>query len=300
MIDFIIYALVSTAIFAIVALSLNFQVGITGLSNFGQAMFFGIGAFTSALVTINGLPFIVGIALGMALSAFFALIVALPTIHLREDYWAIVSIAAAETLRLFINNEKWLAGGPFGLSGIPQPLAALFGKNYQWFFLAMSLTFLLLVYVALEIWIRSPFGRVLRAIRESETMVAALGKDVFRYKLIVLMISGAIAALGGSLYAHYLTFISPDNFVPSLTFMIWSMVIIGGSGNNLGVMLGTLVITVFNISTRFIKDWLMMPTELLAALRMLVIGLLIVFFVLLRPQGLIPEVRQKFQTRRSK
>jgi len=292
MVEFIIYTLIMTAIFAIVALSLNLQAGITGLSNFGQAIFFAIGAYTSALITLNGLPFLLGLFLGMVLSALFALLIALPTPGLRDDYWAIVSIAAAETLRLFINNERWLAEGPFGLRGIPRPLEALFGTGYNWFYLVLSLVCLAIVFIAFELLIQSPFGRKLRAIRESEAMITALGRSVFRYKIVTLMISGAVAGLAGSLYGPYLTFISPEHFAPVVTFMIWSMVIVGGSGNNLGVILGAFVITLFNLSTRFVKDWLLLPTDLLAALRTLSIGLLIVVFVLLRPQGLIPEKRR--------
>lgn len=292
MFAFLIYFLVMTGVFAIVALSLNFQVGITGLSNFGQAAFFAIGAYASALMYMAGIPFVVGVLVGMVLAALFALIIALPSSELRADYWAIVSIAAAESLRLFINNEKWLAEGPFGLRGIPRPLASLFGDNYSLFYLVFVLACLAAIYFLLERLTESPFGRVLRGLRETEDLMEALGKHVFRFKAMAMMIGGMVAAVAGSLYAHYITFISPEHFAPTLTFLIWTMMIVGGQGNALGVVVGSLVITLLNTSTRFIKDLVLLPTDLVAALRMLVIGALTIFFVVVRPQGILPERRR--------
>jgi branched-chain amino acid transport system permease protein len=289
---FLLHFLVMTGIFAIVALSLNFEVGITGLSNFGQAAFMLVGAYTSALMYMAGIPFIIGLIAGMLVSALFALIIALPSQNLRADYWAIVSIAAAESLRLFVNNEKWLAEGPFGLRGIPRPLFSLFGDNYTLFYLFFVLIVLGLVYFVLERLNGSPFGRVLRGLRETEDLMEALGKNVFRFKALAMIVGGMVAALGGSLYAHYITFISPDHFAPAVTFLIWTMMIVGGSGNAKGVLLGALVITLLNTSTRFVKDFLYLPTSLVAALRTLSIGLLTIVFVVARPQGILPEKKR--------
>lgn len=280
---------IMSGIFAIVTLSLNFQVGITRLANFGQAAFFAIGAYASALLMMAGFPFIVGVLAGMVFSALFAFIIALPSGELKADYWAIVSIAAAESLRLFINNEKWLAEGPFGLRGIPRPLAGLFGDYYTTFYLVLVLVCLALVYFLFEALTNSPFGRVLRGIREADLLMSAMGKDVVRFKTIAMIIGGAIGSLAGSLYAHYITFISPEHFAPTVTFLIWTMMIVGGQGNAMGSVVGALVITLLNSSTRFVKDFLFLPTDLVAALRTLLIGLLTIFFVVVRPQGLIPE-----------
>ena len=278
-----------TGIFAIVALSLNFQVGLTGLSNFGQAAFMMVGAYTSAMMYMAGVPFVFGVLAGMVISSIFALIIALPSHNLRADYWAIVSIAAAESLRLFVNNEKWLAEGPFGIRGIPRPLSSLFGDSYTLFYLALVAACLAVVYLALERLNRSPFGRVLRGLREAEDLMEALGKDVFRFKAVAMIIGGLVAALGGSLYAHYITFISPATFAPDVTFLIWTMMIVGGSGNAKGVLVGSLMITLLNTSTRLLKDYLYLPTSLVAALRTLSIGVLTIGFVVARPQGILPE-----------
>jgi len=288
---FLIHFLVMTGIFAIVALSLNFQVGLTGLSNFGQAAFMLIGAYTSAMMYMAGVPFVFGVLAGMVVSSIFALIIALPSHNLRADYWAIVSIAAAESLRLFVNNEKWLAEGPFGIRGIPRPLSSLFGDSYTLFYLVFVVVCLAAVYFALERLNRSPFGRVLRGLREAEDLMEALGKDVFRFKALAMIVGGLVAALGGSLYAHYITFISPETFAPDVTFLIWTMMIVGGSGNAKGVLLGALVITLLNTSTRLLKDYLYLPSSLVAALRTLSIGVLTIGFVVARPQGILPERR---------
>lgn len=289
MLAFLIHFLVMTGIFAIVALSLNFQVGLTGLSNFGQAAFMLIGAYTSAMMYMAGVPFVFGVLAGMVVSSIFALIIALPSHNLRADYWAIVSIAAAESLRLFVNNEKWLAEGPFGIRGIPRPLSSLFGDSYTLFYLMFVVVCLAAVYFALERLNRSPFGRVLRGLREAEDLMEALGKDVFRFKALAMIVGGLVAALGGSLYAHYITFISPETFAPDVTFLIWTMMIVGGSGNAKGVLLGALVITLLNTSTRLLKDYLYLPSSLVAALRTLSIGVLTIGFVVARPQGILPE-----------
>lgn len=295
MFAFLIHFLIMTGIFALVALSLNFEVGITGLSNFGQAAFMMIGAYASALMYMAGMPFILGILVGMVFAALFALIIALPSSELREDYWAIVSIAAAESLRLFINNEKWLAEGPFGLRGIPRPLSSAFGEAYNVFYLVIVLACLALAYFVLERLTASPFGRVLRGLRETEDLMEAFGKHVFRFKAWAMIIGGMVAALGGGLYAHYYTFISPEHFAPAVTFLIWTMMIVGGSGNIKGVLLGALVVTLLNTSTRFVKDLVYLPTDLVAALRTLVIGGLTIFFVVVRPEGLIPEQKRIVQ-----
>lgn len=293
MVAFLIHVAIMAGIFAILSLSLNFQFGITGLMNFGHAMFFGIGAYASALLTLQGLPALLGVTVGMLLAALFAVLISLPTSGLKADYWAIATIAAAESLRLFINNEKWLAEGPFGLRGIPRPLSFLFGDHYTYFYVTVVLICLILSYFILERLTRSPFGRVLRAIREGEEPVQAMGRDVFRFKMAAMVIGALFASLAGSLYAHYITFISPEDFTPIQTFLVWTMVVIGGRGNNLGVIVGAFAVETLYTSTRFLKDQVNISATLLASLRTLTIGALLVLFMLFRPEGAIPEAGRK-------
>jgi branched-chain amino acid transport system permease protein len=144
--------------------------------------------------------------------------------------------------------------------------------------------------ILLERVVRSPFGRVLRAIREDEDAAAALGKDVVGFKVRSLVLGAAIAGLAGSFYAHYMNYVVPDQFLPLVTFYVWIAVILGGSGNNLGALLGTGILMVFLEGTRFLKDWGIPLDEVrLAALRFVVVGLALVLLVLFRPQGLLGE-----------
>jgi ABC-type branched-subunit amino acid transport system permease subunit len=297
--------LVYINIFAILALSLNIEAGQTRLMNFGKVAFFAIGAYTSALLTMAGAPFLVGLGAGMALAGLMGFLLSVPALKLREDFLAIASIAFGEIIRLILLNERWLTKGPIGLRGIPQPLRAeegvsgtlkgilvdgLFGGDYQVFYLVLSSAALVGVYLFMRRIIASPYGRVLKAIREDELVALTLGKDTFRFKAQALVIGSAVAGLAGSLFAHYITFIAPDNFMPTVTFAVWTMMVMGGMGNLGGVVLGAALIQVFERSTRFIKDFVDLPVDPVN-FRMVVLGLLLILFIMYRPSGIIPEKR---------
>jgi len=296
--NFLIHVMIMAGIYSILALSLNFQVGFIGLMNFGHVAFFAVGAYTSALLTLAGYPFLLGLFSAMLLAGLFGFIISLPTSGLKEDYWAIVTIAAGEILRLFLLNEQWLAEGPFGLRGIPRPLASLFSENYSLFYLVLVLLFVAFTYFILEVLIRSPFGRVLKMIREEEALASSMGKEVYLFKIRGMVIGAIFAGLAGSLYAHYMTFISPDHFMPIETFLIWVMIVIGGRGNNIGAIIGAVTIESLYVSTRFLKDYVGIPSDLLASLRMFMIGFLLVIFVLYKPEGLVGEKRRSYKMRK--
>lgn len=291
-VNFFIHVIIMVGIYSILSLSLNFQVGISGLMNFGHVAYFAIGAYTSALLTMAGCPFLLGLFSGMALAGLFGFIISLPTASLKADYWAIVTIAAGEIIRLFFLNEQWLAEGPFGLRGIPRPLASLFPENYPIFYLLMAMFFMAFTYFIMEVLIRSPFGRALKMIREEEALASSMGKEVHLFKIHGMVIGAIFAGLAGSLYAHYMTFISPDHFMPIETFLIWVMIVIGGRGNNIGAIIGALTIESLYISTRFLKDYIGIPADILASLRMFMIGFLLVIFILYKPEGLVSEKRR--------
>src|SRR4030065_1862710 len=233
--DYFLDTMIYIGIYAILAISLNVEAGYTRLMNFGKVAFFAIGAYTSALLSIAGAPFIVGLIAGIFLCALFGFLVALPALRLRADYLAIVTLSFGEILRLFFLNEQWLTNGPMGIRGIPQPLYFVFEDNYLFFYAALVFLFLIICYFFSEKIINSPFGITLKAIRDDEDAVSAFGRDPFQFKVKVFMISSAMAGTSGTLFAHYIAFISPDMFFPSLTFSIWTMMVIGGSANNLGV-----------------------------------------------------------------
>ncbi len=245
--------LILVLIYGVFAIGLNVHWGYTGIFNFGVAGFFAVGAYTFAIITkepasggyityIGGLslPYPVGLIGAGVACAILAFIIGIPTLRLREDYLAIASIGVAETLRRVFVNEMWLVNGTRGMIGIPQPLHGLVDTaDYKYVYLAIAAFILLLVYLAVERGIRSPWGRVLRAIREDETTAAASGKNIFAFKMQAFMLGAFIMGIGGAMYASYVRAITPDTFVPMFgTFLIWVMLIVGGSGNNKGAILG--------------------------------------------------------------
>ena len=302
--SFILDTLIYAGIFGILGISLNLEAGFTRLTNFGKVAFFAIGAYTTALLTLNGAPYIIGLIASVTLAAFAGFLISLPTLRLRADYFAIVTVTSGEILRVFLSSEEWLTQGFLGLAGIPRPLSNLFGENYLLFFTLLVFLYLFFCYLISRRIIYSPFGRVLKAIREDEIAAQSLGKDVFSFKAKSLIIGSGMAGMAGNLFAHHLTFISPDMFLPGVTFSIWVIVVIGGMGNIAGPILGALLIETFERGMSFIKDYIIMPIEPLN-FRIIVIGLLLIFFVLYRPDGILSEKKlemsmEKLQRKRGK
>ena len=293
---FLIYLLTMIGIYSLLAMSLNFQVGFTGLINFGQVAFFCIGAYASSLLVIKaGAPLILGFLGGMALSGLFGYVISIPTKSLKADYWAIATLAGGEVVRLIALNEGWLTEGPFGVMSISQPLRWLFSKDtYPLFYLFLVVACMAVVYFVLSLLTNSPFGRNLKAIRDEEDLCLSLGKNTRKLKLQAMVVAGMVAGLGGALFAHYITYISPENFKPIETFLMWAMIIVGGRGNHLGAILGAVVIQLFNVSTRFIGGYVPLGSDSMAALRMVIIGVLIVLFLLYTPEGLIKEKKRVY------
>jgi len=332
--SYLVSFVIMASIYAVLTLGLNVQWGYTGLFNIGIAAFFAVGAFTSALFTTAppsgalaafsqqlfgfGAPFLVGLIAAGIVSGLLALLIAGPTLRLREDYLAIATIGIAEVTRLVFQNERWLANGPQPMRGIPQPLhclvenpvcswlpgpiAGLFegftARDYTFVYLFIASLVVLVVYIVLERAIRSPWGRVLRAIREEESSVAMSGKNVAAFRMQSFILGAIIMGMGGSLYAHYMVSIDYSHFDPLYaTFLVWVMLMLGGSGNNRGAILGAFLIWGVWTGTTFIID---LARPALAAissdlpargpyLRYLLVGLLLLLILLYRPKGVIPE-----------
>jgi branched-chain amino acid transport system permease protein len=300
------------SIYAIFSMALNVHWGYTGLLNFGIAGFFAVGAYTSALFTAKmptgalaiyvkqafgfNLPFLAGVLIGAVVSALIAVLIGLLTLRLSEGYLAISTIGIAETIRIFFNNERWLANGAQGLIGVKRPLGDVVPPQYYNFvYLAIVVAFLLLIYFALERGIRSPWGRVLRAIREDEVMSRADGKNVFAFKLQSLALGAFIMGIGGGLYAHYSAAIQPGVFEPLFgTFIIWTMLTVGGTGNNRGAILGSFIVwAIWSWSSLVISRVVPASFQTRAPyLRYVLIGVLLVVFTVTRPKGIIGEERQ--------
>ena len=198
--------------------------------------------------------FFLGIATAAAVCGLIALVIGYITLRLRDDYLAIATLGVAETVRLFFLNEKWVANGSKGLYRIPEYLGDLVSpENYDYLYLAVVSVALAILYLAVQRAVRSPWGRVLRAIREDEVAAQASGKDVFAFKLQAFILGAVIMGIGGALFAHHVRFLSPSTFDPLLaTFVIWAMLMLGGSGNNRGAVLGAFVVWGIWTGTQFL------------------------------------------------
>jgi branched-chain amino acid transport system permease protein len=275
---------------ALLALSLNVQWGLTGLVNLGVVAFFAIGAYTAGLLAVASVALPVAWAAALLASAIAGAALALAALRLREDYLAIVTLGGAEVLRLFLLNESWLTRGANGVTGIPRPLHAWFPGHYDLFYLGMVVLAVGLVYWALEHVRRSPFGRVLRAIREDETVATVAGKAIVRFKVQAFVIGAAVAGLAGIFFGHYLAYVEPNMFQPQETLFVWLALILGGSGNNRGAILGAVLLLGLLEGSRFAKDLIPFLTGVrLAAAQQMLVGLLLVVLMIRRPEGLLPE-----------
>lgn len=303
MIEYLAYLSIMTGIYGILSLSLHLQYGLTGLANFGHVAFFCLGAYTSTiLVVLVEAPFILALCGGMVVAGLFGLLISLPTANLKEDYWAIVTLAAAEIIRLFFLNEDWIFGkgpyhgGAFGIGGIPRPLQSLFSATaYPFFYLCIVIFFVILTYFVVSLLTNSPFGRVLKAMREGDDLPLAMGKNVSKFRMKAMAMGGAMGGLAGSLVVHFWSFIDPYQFMPIETFVVWAMVVVGGKGNHVGALVGAVIIQFFYSSTQFLKDYIPIDAQVLASLRMVVIGILIVLVMLFMKEGLIKEKKRVYQ-----
>jgi len=275
---------------ALLTLGLNVQWGLTGLVNLGAIAFFAVGAYTSALLAVGGTPLLLAWPAGVGVAAAAAAALAMVALRLREDYLAIVTLGFGEVLRLFLLNEAWLTRGANGVTAIPRPMHTRFAAHYDVFYLLVVLAAVALVYALLERVRRSPFGRVLRAIREDETVAAVAGKPVFRFKVQAFALGAAVAGLAGVLFAHYLAYIEPNMFLPQESLFVWLALILGGSGNNRGALVGSIVLLGLLEGSRFAKDVIPFLTGVrLAAAQQMLVGVVLVVLMIRRPEGLLPE-----------
>ena len=427
MVGYLVSLIVFTAVYALFSLGLNLHWGFTGLINFGHAAFLALGAYTTVLLSLNGVPMSWAVLAGGAVAALLGLLIGFSTLRLREDYLAIVTIGVSEVVRLVALNEEWLTRGSFGVQGYSLPLAsltrptiltrwgmiavitaiaglalrslwqwarrqtkrvdpALLAKNslvlgayssslalilvgigiifqglkvskvlpaglqgvlliaslaaviwlYQWVArrtlpklpaweagavllstIALSLfggclyvvsalalynysenparnglMFLAVITLAVTFWalerlVRSPWGRVLKAIREDEQVAKALGKNVFSYKLQSFMLGGFIAGIAGAFLAWQLSTIYPRSFETDLTFNAWTIVVLGGAGSNGGTLLGAAIFWGYTTLTRSLDQFVPLGADQIGALRIMLIGLLLILLMLWRPQGIL-------------
>lgn len=288
--------------YGVAVLGLNLQWGAAGLFNVGVAGFIAVGAYAAAWITaapVAGhwggfqLPIVLGWLGAMAASALAAVVVGAITLRLRADYLAITTFGAAVTLELVALNAQRLTGGPFGFAFIPKPFEALAGRPLAFGAanLALVAAVTALAFWALERLTGSPWGRVLRALREDEAAAASLGKAPDMFRLQAFVIGAALMGLCGAMQAQFFGFIAPDNYLPVLTFQVWVMLVVGGSGNNRGALLGAVAMwALWTFSGTALGALLPSAWQARgAALRVVAIGVVLAVVLLLRPRGLIGE-----------
>jgi branched-chain amino acid transport system permease protein len=299
---YLVFFLVVALYYALVCLGLNLQWGVTGLFNVGVAGFVCVGAYTSALLTGPdapehwgglGWPVALGWVGAAALAGLSALLVGAVTLRLRHDYLAISTFGIAVTIQLVALNFARLTNGPFGIAQIPRPFAGWVrtpvGRNVL--YLALVATVVTVAYIGLERLVRSPWGRVLRGLREDEAAAAALGKSPTRYRLEAFVLGAMVMGLAGAIYAHFVGFIAPEDFLPILTFQVWTMLVVGGSGSNRGALVGgVLVWGLWSASGAVVAALLPQAMQARgAALQVVLIGVVLAAVLLRRPRGLLGE-----------
>lgn len=288
-------------VYALLALSLNLSWGLTGMINFGLSGFFAIGAYTTAIATKSGgMPIPLGIALAALLAAGSGVGLSLLTQRMRGDYLAIVTLGFAEFIRLVASNETWATGGTDGISNIPGPWrGSLTADAFAWLSFGLVTVAVLLVFLALERIRRMPLGRALRAIRDDEVVAAVAAKPVALVKAKVFALVGAITGLGGALYAHYTSYIAPDLIRPLLTIYIFLALTVGGTGNNVGALLGGYLVLALLEGARFAGQLFPgLDGARLGAIREVFLGVLLIIAIRVRPQGLLPEPLSRAATLR--
>lgn len=289
MFDFLIHVTIMACLYGLLALSLNFQAGLGGLMNFGQIALFGCGTYGAALAFSNGFGFPVGVALALTMSTVVAIIFARLGRNLEADYWGIATLAVAEVLRMLALNESWLTGGAQGIAGMPALFPWLTGRTRQYAILALCVVILIAAVWACRKITSGRYGLALKLMREEPQLALSLGYDTKRLKRQCMIIGGAIAAISGVLFAHYMSFVGPEQLMGAETFIIWAMIIIGGLGNHFGAVAGAFLLQFLFAFVPFVKDMLGLPSEYVAAIRLLIVGAGLLAFLMWRPKGLIPE-----------
>jgi branched-chain amino acid transport system permease protein len=280
-------------IYMLLTVGLNLQYGYTGLINFGVVAFFAIGAYTSALLTLHGWWLMPAFVAAMVLGGIVAYPIGLLSLRLSDEYLAVVTLGFSEVVRIVIQQEEWLTKGVQGLPGIRRMFSFMGVGGYADVAILAVLAACNVAAIGLMLHlVRSPYGRLIQAIRDDEVAVEALGKDPRRLKVQVFMLGGAMAGVAGAFYAHFITYLSPDQFLPLVTFYVWIAMIIGGTGRTTGAVAGSLLLLVFLEGSRFARDFVPGVSEVqMASVRLALVGLALILFTLYRPQGIMGSRR---------
>jgi branched-chain amino acid transport system permease protein len=295
MITYLVFILAVAAIYALLAQSLVLVWGQTGMVNLGLVGFFAIGAYVSAILTKHtSVPVPLGIAAGMVAGGLVGLAVSLSTLRLRDDYLAIVTLGFAEVVRIVASNETWLTGGTDGISGIPSLFAREQGLGFHFRFMLAATGLCIICGVVIARLSASPWGRVLRAIRDDQVVAAVAGKSVVRFKAQAFMLGTSVAGLAGALYGSYISFIAPDLFFPLITIYVFLAATAGGNTRALGATVGAYTLVGWLELSRFLGEVIPGITAVQSAsLREMTVGIALVLVLRFAPNGLFREYNQK-------
>lgn len=304
------------AFYALLAIGLNVHYGYTGLLNFGQVGFMLVGAYGVGIsVAVYGLPLWVGVLIGMSAAVLLALILGAPTLRLRADYFAITTIAVAEVLRLLVRSSPFtpFTGGPFGLQSVANDFYAVnplsrgltlgpfrYPPAVTWSLL-VTWGLVILATIVVALLMRSPWGRVVRSIREDEDAARSLGKNVFAYKMQSLVLGGVIGGLGGVMYAIAGSTVNADVFRPQVTFYAYAILILGGAASRLGPIVGAVLFwflfsgvqaLVRQAQSADLLPGVLSGASVVGASALVLTGLGLMLLVIFRPQGIFGNKRE--------
>jgi branched-chain amino acid transport system permease protein len=304
-------------------LGLNLQFGVAGIINFAYIVFVSVGAYTAAVLTLGpdhpdgyqhyvfgaSWPFPLPLVAAGATAGLLSLVVGVISLRrLRSDYQAMVMLVLSLMATLVAANATGLVNGPAGLSAVPQPLAdqlGLSGVEYDWAYVAWAGFLALLTFLVVRGITNSPLGRTLRAMRDNDRAAAALGKNITALRLVIFVVGGVIAGISGGVFVQFITAWSPGSWLYPETFVFLAAILVGGTANNWGAVLGALLVPVgFLEATRYLPQeynlfglHFVLFSGLVEALQWIAVGLLILLFLWFRPQGLLPERPGRFKAR---
>lgn len=282
--EYLIHLCIIIAIYSILSTSLNLMAGYCGLLSLAQAAFYGVGAYSAALMWYYfGTNILQNIGIGILISVLLSIIIAYPSLKVHEDYFSITTFGFQMIVLSILKNWVGLTKGPFGVSNIPMP--SIFSYSLQ---SSMEMMFLVMVILILVIFVvnrlvQSLFGLTLKSIREDEIFTLAAGKNVTTYKILTFAIGGSIASIAGVLYAHYTSFIDPSTFTINESIFILSIIVVGGMGSIRGPVVGSIILVLLPEFLRFFA----FPIETEAYVRQIIYGAMLVLFMMFWPKGII-------------
>ena len=287
---YIAHYLVMVGIYTILAVSLNLLVGYAGIFSLAHAAVYGIGAYASALVALKlGLGFWGGLVVAAVAGACAAALVGIPSLRVAGDYYIVASFGLQVVILTVFMNWTDLTNGHAGLAGIPRPRVFGLVIDNPFKYVVLSLALAALTYAVCRRLTGSAFGRTLRAVREDEIAAQATGKNVVLVKIVITTISSALGALGGSLYAHYITYINPSSFTLEESIFIVSLVILGGTERLAGPVVGAFILLAVPEALKFLA----IPDTVAAPARQILYGGLLILFMFVRPEGILGRARAK-------